>query len=116
MIIAAGVLLRAPTGAILLLKRSSEGDAVGQWAFPGGKQEDGEMLEMCAIRECLEETKYNIGTVDSVLMRRIKDGVDYTTFVKNVDDEFTPTLNSEHAAFVWINPKDIQSIGSPAAI
>lgn len=106
MIVAAGVLLRAPSGAILLLKRSVEGDAAGQWAFPGGKQQDGETLETCAVRECLEETKYNIGTVDSVLMRRIKDGTDYTTFVKNVDDEFTPVLNFEHVAHVWIRPED----------
>lgn len=107
MIIAAGVLLRAPSGAILLLKRSTEGDAAGQWAFPGGKQEDGETLETCAVRETLEEVGYNIGAVDSVLMRRIRDDVDYTTFVKDVDDEFTPTLNNEHTAYVWIRPEDI---------
>jgi len=107
MITAAGVLLRAPSGAILLLKRSTEGDAAGQWAFPGGKQEDGETLETCAIRETLEETGYNIGAVDSVLMRRIKDGTDYTTYVKNVDDEFTPMLNNEHVAYVWIKPSDL---------
>src|SRR5271168_4712322 len=107
MIIAAGVLLRAPSGAILLLKRSSEGDAVGQWAFPGGKQEVGETLETCVVRETLEETKYNIGSAGDLLMRRIKDDVDYSTFIKDVEDEFTPTLNGEHTAFVWIKPEDI---------
>jgi 8-oxo-dGTP pyrophosphatase MutT (NUDIX family) len=110
MIIAAGVLVRAPSGKILLLKRSYEGDAAGQWAFPGGKQEDGETLETCAVRETLEETGYNVGAVDSVLMRRIKDGTDFTTYVKDVDDEFTPTLNGEHTAFVWINPKDVADL------
>ncbi len=107
MITAAGILLRAPSGSILLLKRSTEGDAAGQWAFPGGKQEDGETLETCAVRETLEETGYNVGAPDSVLMRRIKDGVDYTTFIKDVDDEFAPTLNGEHVAHCWIKPGDI---------
>jgi 8-oxo-dGTP diphosphatase len=106
---AAGVLLRAPSGAILLLKRSSEGDAAGQWAFPGGKQEDGETLETCAVRECLEETGYNIGHAGTSLMRRIKDGVDYTTFLRDVDDEFVPMLNGEHIAHCWIKPEDINN-------
>lgn len=109
--IAAGVLLRAPSGAILLLKRSTEGDAAGQWAFPGGKQEDGETLETCAVRETLEETGYNIGHAGTVLMRRIKDGVDYTTFQRSVDEEFVPKLNGEHVAHVWIKPEDIGGFG-----
>lgn len=107
MIVAAGILFQAPSGRVLLLKRSDEGDAVGMWGIPGGKLEDGETPDVAAIRETFEETGYEIPDAGTLLMRRVKDGVDFTTFVRQVDDEFTPTLNSEHTAHVWIAPGDI---------
>ena len=100
MTVAAGILFKSPNGRILLCRRT---DGLG-WAFPGGVQKDGETIELCAIRECLEETGYNAGHAGKLLTRRIKDGVDFTTFVYNCDDEFIPRLNHEHDAHVWINP------------
>ena len=107
MIVAAGILLISPEGRILLLRRSDEGDAAGLWAFPGGKIEEGEDAEKAVVRECFEETGYRLGTAGLMLMRRIKDGVDFITFVKKIDDEFIPKLNGEHTAFAWVFPSDV---------
>ena len=100
MTVAAGMLCKSPKGRVLLCRRT---DGLG-WAFPGGAQKDGETIETCAIRECLEETGYNPGHVGQLLTRRIKDDVDFTTFLYNCDDEFVPRLNHEHDSHVWINP------------
>lgn len=40
----------------LLLKRASRGISMGKWNAPGGKIENGESPEACAIRETYEET------------------------------------------------------------
>jgi hypothetical protein len=100
MTVAAGILFKSPNGRILLCRRT---DGLG-WAFPGGVQKDGETIESCAVRECLEETGFNSGHAGKLLTRRIRDDVDFSTFIFNCDDEFTPRLNHEHDAHVWINP------------
>ncbi len=100
MTVAAGILFRSPGGRILLCRRT---DGLG-WAFPGGGQKEGETIESCAVRECLEEVGYNAGHAGRLLTRRIRDGVDFTTFIHDCDDEFVPRLNHEHDAHVWINP------------
>jgi hypothetical protein len=33
--------------------------------------------------------------------RTSEEGVDYSTFVQPITDQFLPTLNSEHSAFAW---------------
>jgi 8-oxo-dGTP diphosphatase len=42
-------------GKVLLIKRGRE-PFLGQWAIPGGRIEDNESAEQCAIREMKEET------------------------------------------------------------
>jgi 8-oxo-dGTP pyrophosphatase MutT (NUDIX family) len=49
---AAGVLVVNERGEILLQRRRD----TGQWALPMGKQEIGESITQCAVRECAEET------------------------------------------------------------
>ncbi len=49
---ACGVLAVSPQGEILLQRRRD----TGQWALPMGKQEIGETVTECAIRETREET------------------------------------------------------------
>ena len=56
-----------------------------------------------AVRECDEELKFNPGYAGKLLCRRVKDGVDYTTFINDVENEFSPPkLNREHDAWQWI--------------
>ena len=106
MIQAAGILFRAPSGRVLLLQRSEEGDAAGTWAIPGGKLEKNETAEQAAFRECFEEMKYR-GSPGKLLLRRVKDGVDYSTFLNECDGEFTPVLNEEHISFAWVDPSKL---------
>jgi 8-oxo-dGTP pyrophosphatase MutT (NUDIX family) len=104
LIFASGVILRAKSGRVLVLQRSNEGDAPGLWALPGGKIEDGESAKVAAIRECLEETGYLLGTPELEILHEDNGEVDFTTFLKNIDDEFVPKLNEEHTSWAWIDP------------
>lgn len=101
MIRAAGVLCVAPSGHVLLVHRT---DGQG-WAFPGGHIEDGESAEDAARRELKEETDYDAPEKKPLRywMRRIKDEVDFTTFLVETPKEFLPTLNEEHNDFRWVD-------------
>lgn len=91
---AAGVLF-ASGDTVLLVKRSD----TGQWAFPGGKIEDGESAEQAAARESREE----IGVEPTALEQidHSDDGrVAFTTFLAKTE-AFEPTLNDEHTEFAW---------------
>jgi 8-oxo-dGTP pyrophosphatase MutT (NUDIX family) len=106
MILAAGVMIRAASGRVLLMKRSD----TGLWAFPGGHIEDGETADKAAWRECFEETGYRLGSVGPLLMRRVKDDVDFSTFFAECDDEFVPRLDHEHTSFGWVSPEDAMGV------
>jgi 8-oxo-dGTP pyrophosphatase MutT (NUDIX family) len=91
-----------PDGRVLLEKRCG-GDYEGHWAFPGGWLEEGETLEQCARRECLEEVGYSGEAPVKVWWRKIGTDVDFTTFIAYVD-EFPVTLaRDEASAYVWID-------------
>lgn len=99
---AAGVLLVSPAGRILLLRRRPGGeDHGGEWAFPGGGIEPGETAEQAAHRELTEETGIAHEGALRPWTRRIKDGVDFTTFTGRLE-EFEPKLNEEHDLYKWL--------------
>jgi 8-oxo-dGTP pyrophosphatase MutT (NUDIX family) len=100
---AAGVICRSPHGRILMVRRT---DGEG-WAFPGGGIKDGEAPRECAWREFFEETGYRLGDAGKLLMQRVKDGVDFCTFVTDCEDEFVPKLNHEHDQWGWFDPKTV---------
>lgn len=98
---AAGILLVAPTGRILLLRRSDD----GTWAVPGGMVEPTDAAPpYAALRELAEETGYR-GAVDveraSLDVTRSTRGLVYWTFGGRVAREFRPRLNEEHTAAGW---------------
>lgn len=113
---AAGCICKAPSGRVLLMHRT---DGEG-WAWPGGGLKDGETAEKAAWREVHEETGYRLGDVGAQLMRSIKNGVDFTTFVCPVESEFVPVMNHEHDSFMWADPEaaleQAKSASAPMAV
>ena len=107
MIEASGILFLTPSNKALLLKRGDGGDHPNEWCFPGGKKEDDETIEECAEREAKEELGFVPEGERVLLTRRIAEGVDYTTFIQRVSDEFEPRLNGEHTAFQWVDVDDV---------
>jgi 8-oxo-dGTP pyrophosphatase MutT (NUDIX family) len=97
---AAGVIAKSKAGRILMVRRT---DGEG-WAFPGGGIKEGEAAVSAALREFWEETGHQLSGPTKLFMRRIKDGVDFTTYTVPVDDEFIPKLNHEHDAYAWVDP------------
>ena len=110
-VVAAGILLRSRQGRVLLLRRAGTEDDPGEWALPGGKLRAHEDHATAAVRETLEETGWNPGHAGAQHCRRIRDGVDYTTFYRDGIDEFVPRLNPEHDAWQWIDPQEALSLG-----
>ena len=45
---------------LLICQRKAGGSCSNLWEFPGGKQEIGETLEECCVRECKEELDIDI--------------------------------------------------------
>lgn len=98
---AAGILLVAPTGRVLLLRRSDD----STWALPGGHIEPTDAgPPYAALRELAEETAY-MGTVNlertSLDVTRNPSGLVYWTFGGHVPREFRVRLNPEHTASGW---------------
>jgi 8-oxo-dGTP pyrophosphatase MutT (NUDIX family) len=102
---AAGIMFRTSDGRALFLRRGADGDHDGEWCFPGGSIEAGETAEDAARREADEETKAEMflegGPLRLLDRRTSHEGVDYSTFLQPVTDQFLPTLNGEHSAFAW---------------
>lgn len=106
MIRAAGILFATSDGKVLLMHRvakaEQDGDVSGVWAFPGGGIEDEETAEQAARREIEEETGLTYDGPLKLWTRRMRDEVDFTTFVAKID-EFVPTMNDEHDSYSWVD-------------
>lgn len=93
---AAGVMYVDDAGHVLMVRRSD----TGEWAFPGGRIESGESADEAARRECEEEVGHSPKDL-RLWTRRVADGVDFTTFLCRVPEQFEPKLNDEHTAHSW---------------
>lgn len=100
---AAGVIIQAPDGKVLFLKRGTGGDHPGEWCLPAGKADEGEDAETTARRECEEETGLKI---DGELVL-FDERDDFSTFLTHVPSQFVPKDQfSEHVGFAWAPPQD----------
>jgi 8-oxo-dGTP pyrophosphatase MutT (NUDIX family) len=101
---AAGVMFQTDDGCVLLMRRKDD----GTWSFPGGRIEDGETPAEAAAREAEEETGREVGEEDLVPhTRRIREGIDFATFLCKVPDQFSIEMNEEHDAFQWAKVDDL---------
>lgn len=123
--------LSANGNALFLRRGPAAPDCPGCWDFPGGGQEGDETSEETARREAKEEVgdfpdgdlvlhtrtlsapgsstgAAGLGAppvlpvpAGAPTVLPITPGVDFTTFLQKVDEEFTPTLNDEHDGWAW---------------
>jgi 8-oxo-dGTP pyrophosphatase MutT (NUDIX family) len=102
--LAAGIIFVAPDGDVLMLRRSNEErNYAGHWALPGGKAEHGETALEAAEREAHEEIGHAPAGAEPVLVDQVLTpfGFSFSTFIKPVENKFTPSLNFEHSGFCW---------------
>ncbi|MDZ7261302.1 MAG: A/G-specific adenine glycosylase [candidate division KSB1 bacterium] len=83
-------------GRILITQRPAKGLLGGLWEFPGGKQEQGESLEECLVREIQEELAIQI-SVDRPFMT-----------VKHAYTHFRITLHAFHCTYLGGEPRTIE--------
>jgi 8-oxo-dGTP pyrophosphatase MutT (NUDIX family) len=110
---ASGVLAVNDSGEVLLQRRRD----TGQWALPMGKQEIGETVTECAIRETHEETGVLVeitGLVgifsDPAHVVAYTDGevrqeFEITLLARPVSGE--PTVNDEASDVRWVTPDEL---------
>lgn len=112
--VAAAVIVE--NGKVLLAHRFPHVHLPDLWEFPGGKLEDGETPEACAIREVREELGIEIA-VDRLLLRRPYDYADrkvdlWFFAARRLRGSPRPIHCSE---FVWVAPEDVASYPLPDA-
>tara|TARA_Y100000034_G_C6761127_1_gene339006 strand:+ start:174 stop:572 length:399 start_codon:yes stop_codon:yes gene_type:complete len=101
---AAGLILQAPDGSILLLRRSRTVNNPGYWNLPGGRIDPGETPLQAAIRETFEEAGIpvlNAAPYDVIV--RKKGRKLYHVFLAR-SSKVIPRINEESDKWVWIQP------------
>jgi len=99
-----GLFLARDTRRFLLLQRTQPKTA-GSWGLVGGKKEPSDITAVDTLyREIFEEVG-EIPKIKKIVPLELFVSTDqnfcYNTFVLIIDNEFTPTLNSEHSGYVW---------------
>ncbi|MBZ9683221.1 DUF2213 domain-containing protein [Mesorhizobium sp. CO1-1-2] len=104
---AASMMLVAPDGDVLVLRRSStDTNWPGHWCWPGGKAEEGETPLQTATRETGEEAAgpemfLEAGPAKLLDVRPTPQGWLHYTYAQPVVEKFQPTLSAEHSGYAW---------------
>lgn len=90
------------TGRYLYLLRTDSRNPYN-WGLPGGKVNRDETLLDGVTRECEEELGYfpKLGKLIPI-QKFVNHSFTYHTFFCEVEEEFTPILNSEHCGYAWV--------------
>lgn len=103
----AGALFLAKKTQRFLFLLRSQPKTQGLWGIAGGKQEPiDETNYQALLRECSEELGVIPQIIKTLPIERYTshdEVFNYNTYVIIVEDEFTPTLNSEHWGYCWVN-------------
>ncbi|MBK9124198.1 MAG: A/G-specific adenine glycosylase [Chloroflexi bacterium] len=107
--VAAGVIRRAD-GRLLIAQRPLDGLLGGLWEFPGGKQEPGESLEACLVRELREEL--DIGVTVGEQLVAVDHGFTHFSITLHafecayIDDGREPQALGAHA-WAWVHDEEL---------
>ncbi len=82
-------------GEVLIAQRRAEDMLGGLWEFPGGKQEPGESIQQCIVRELKEELGINVQTGDFLLT------------VKHAYSHFTMDMHTYFAKIISGRPRPL---------
>lgn len=107
--IAVRVVIRNPSGHLLLVRRPGGGSSPHQWEFPGGKLDPGELPVEGALRETREETGIE---VEITGLLGATEGRHMGGRTINLAFHASPlthdiALSPEHASHTWTRPADI---------
>ena len=98
---------RSSNRYLFLLRNKSKHS--GSWGIVGGKVDPDETVIQALVREIQEEIGCDYSTKKFIPLETFtadNEKFVYYTFVVTVDEEFVPTLNSEHRGYCWVELKD----------
>lgn len=102
----------------ILIGQRPEGKALaGLWEFPGGKQEEGETVEQCLVREIKEELDVNCVVGDFLLTvsKQYEHG-DFKLMGYRATIEDVQNLKAVvHQELRWVNISDLHNYEFPPA-
>jgi 8-oxo-dGTP diphosphatase len=95
----------------LLLVRRGHGPAAGEWAVPGGRVEEGEMLAEAVVREVREETGLECVCGELVgWVERIGDDYHFVIldfYATVLDATAAPVAGDDAAEVLWVALTDV---------
>jgi len=94
-LVGAGVITNR-RGEVLVAQRKTDAMLGGLWEFPGGKQESGETIQQCIVREIREELGVNV-TIEDFLLT-----------VKHAYSHFTMEMHAYRARIASGRPRPIE--------
>lgn len=98
----------------LLLVRRGRGRAQGQWAVPGGRVRDGELLAEAVVRELLEETGIEgvCGNLIGVLELLDDDGPHQVVlgYLVTLMEALEPVAGDDAAEARWVPLNDVAEL------
>ena len=101
-------------GKYLLLKKKKDihPEHIDGWEVPGGKVKSGETLSQASQREIQEETGLSVKIVSELKPLRLETaGIKTYTHVYLAEaEEEKISLSSEHSAYIWIFPQEVDSL------
>lgn len=104
-------------GNILIGQRPEEKALAGLWEFPGGKQEDGESIEQCIVREIKEELNVICEVGDFLLtVSRSYEHGDFKLMVYKARIIDVENIRANvHQDLRWVKPSDMGNYKFPPA-
>ena len=104
-------------GEILIGQRPEGKDLAGLWEFPGGKQEEGETVQQCIVREIYEELNVHckVGRFLLSVSRKYPHG-EFKLMVYEVKIEDIQNLKANvHQDLRWVTPQAMDDYEFPPA-